>query len=57
LKDFHSNNFYLHGQYEFPGTYALPWVLPGSYKEEKGKWKAKIVYQMKAILVSPKGNK
>jgi hypothetical protein len=58
VKDFHSTTALLHGQYEFPCQFTLPWVLPGSFhEEEKGKYKAKIVYQMKVILVHPKNSK
>jgi len=54
LKDFHSAKSYLHGQYEFPCVFTLPWVVPGSFKQEKGNYKAKIVYYIKVIIVSPK---
>jgi hypothetical protein len=57
LKDFHSSKAFLQGQYEYPCTFNLPWILPGSFKEEKSQYKAKIIYRMKCILVSPKETK
>jgi len=33
LKDFKSKKAFLHGQYEYPCTFTLPWVIPGSFKE------------------------
>ena len=54
LIDFKSATSYLQGQYEYPCMFTLPWNIPGSFSESKSNYKSKIIYQLKAILVTPR---